>query len=80
MIDREELTITEHNVETGEVVNRPATEEEKDLYFLSREENMQKELNRAKEQEVLEVKKQELLDKIGLTKEQFNLLVGAQSE
>jgi hypothetical protein len=75
MTNQEELTITEHNITTGESITRPVTEEEKVEYLRSQNEYMQDQLNKAREQEALEKQKEELLTKLGLTKEQFDLLI-----
>jgi hypothetical protein len=75
MTNQEEMLVTEHNVMTGEIVSRPATTEEKTEYLRSQNEYMQDQLNKAREQEALEKQKEELLTKLGLTKEQFDLLI-----
>jgi hypothetical protein len=75
MTNQKEWFITEHNVTTGEITSRPATEEEKLQHLAAENEFLQNQLNRAKEQEELEKQKEELLTKLGLTKEQFDLLI-----
>lgn len=82
MSNQEEIIITEHNVSTGEVVDRPATQEEKTMMILAENEKQEKELTlakeeeeRQKEQEEKNAEKQLLLEKIGLTKEEFDLLI-----
>jgi hypothetical protein len=75
MTNQEEIIITEHNIATGEVINRPATEEEKVEFLRSENEFKQSELNQAKEQEELRKQQETLLTRLGLTKEEFDLLI-----
>ena len=75
MTNQKEIIVTEHNVTTGEVVNRPATEEEKVESLRIENEEKQYQLNIAREQEELTRKQQTLLTRLGLTKEEFDLLV-----
>lgn len=75
MTNQEEMLVTEHNVMTGEIVSRPATTEEKTEYLRSQNEILQNQLNKAREQEALEKEKEAIFTKLGLTREQFDLLM-----
>jgi len=75
MTNQEEMLVTEHNVTTGEIVRRPATTEEKTEYLRSQNEILQDQLNKAREQEALEKEKEAIFTKLGLTREQFDLLM-----
>lgn len=74
MTNQNEAFVQEHNVTTGEITVRPRTEEENLQHLVDQNEIMQIELNKAKEQEALEKQKEAIFNKLGLTKEQFDLL------
>ena len=63
--------IKEHNVTTGEVVEREMTDEEYKLY----QSETQRELERVRESQEKAEKKAELLDRLGITEEEANLLL-----
>jgi hypothetical protein len=75
MTNQEEMFVKEHNVMTGEITSRLATEEEKNNYLLIQNEILQDQLNKAREQEALEKEKEAIFTKLGLTREQFDLLM-----
>jgi uncharacterized protein YjiS (DUF1127 family) len=68
MID---YTVTEHNAETGEIVIREMTTEEKLLVDL-RHQKWQEEIQKENE---LNQQRQELLAKLGITQEEAKLLL-----
>jgi hypothetical protein len=66
------MIIQEHNVETGEVIEREATKAELDQFA--------KDIKAAEARKVAqaeaEVKRQELLDRLGITADEAKLLLG----
>jgi len=65
------VMIRVHNIETGEIVDREATPEE--LAQIKNDADEQKTLDTA--QELKEVTKQELLNRLGITAEEAKLLL-----
>lgn len=61
-----------HNVETNEVIDREMTDEE----FAAYEADNAAEAERLAEQEAKAIAKQALLDKLGITAEEAQLLLG----
>jgi len=67
----EELKVTIHNVETGEVTTVPMTEQEVDQHFKDREQTNAM----ISEQEAKKVKRAQILERLGLTEEEAKLLL-----
>lgn len=67
----ENLNVTIHNVETGQIVVNPMTDEEYALYLADQEETAQMALER----ETKAAAKAALLEKLGITEEETKLLL-----
>ena len=65
------MIITEHNVETGEIVERDATAEE----IAQREKDAEAALALKEAEAKAKAKRQELLDRLGITEEEAKLLL-----
>jgi hypothetical protein len=65
-------TVTIHNIETDEIINREMNDEE----FARYQADQQLEVDRQAEAEARAVEKQALLDRLGITADEAKLLLG----
>jgi len=71
-----ELTITVHNLETGEIIEREINSEELTQRVIDIEKNSNAEQLIIEQQSVKAAARQAILDRLGLTQEEVALLLG----
>lgn len=65
-----------HNTETDEIIDREMTDDEFEQYELEQEANEQENANRQAELTAKETARQALLDKLGITEVEAQILLG----